>query len=69
MIDAGIGQTHLNSVLTVMDIPSIGSKALKVHERKVDKVIEKVAEESCLESIRLETTLTMQEANEEEIIL
>ncbi|XP_014471570.1 PREDICTED: uncharacterized protein LOC106742804 [Dinoponera quadriceps] len=64
MIDAGIGETHVNSLLTSMDVPSIGPKTIKIHERVVGKAIEEVAEGSCLKSIQLEKKLTVKVAKE-----
>ena len=47
MIDSGIGETHINSVLSAIDIPPVCHKPLKKCERVVDQALEKGAKESC----------------------
>ena len=49
-LNAGIGQTHVNSLLSCLDVPSINHVTFKVREREVGKVVESVAEASCMES-------------------
>ena len=65
MIDAGLGETQLNSFLTAMNIPDISTSLLKRQERVIGKAIEEVAEESCRENLRLEKELTI--ANNEAV--
>ena len=49
-LNAGIGQTHVNSLLSCLNVPSINHVTFKAREREVGKVIESVAETSCRES-------------------
>lgn len=49
MINAGIGETHLNVVLTAMNIPHINQGTLKKRERECGVVIESVARAACAE--------------------
>ena len=60
MIDAGIGESHVNTFLSAMDVPSYSPQLMKKHERIVGPVIEEVAEESCIQSIRLEKEKTLE---------
>ncbi|XP_066596255.1 uncharacterized protein [Prorops nasuta] len=59
MIDGGLGETHLNSLLSAMNIPAVSDTTVKKYERLVGPAIEKVAVESCVESIRIEKALTL----------
>ncbi|KAK2554197.1 hypothetical protein P5673_024556 [Acropora cervicornis] len=47
--NAGIGQTHVNSILSCMNVPSINHITFKARERE-GKVVESVAEASCMET-------------------
>ena len=49
-LNAGIGQTHVNSLFSCLNVPSVNHVTFKVREREVGKAIESVAEASCLES-------------------
>ena len=67
MIDAGLGEAQINSVLSAMNIPNLAPKALKGYERQVGCAIEEVAIESCIKSVQLEkkeTIKALQEENE-----
>uniref|UniRef100_A0ABD2X077 Mutator-like transposase domain-containing protein n=1 Tax=Trichogramma kaykai TaxID=54128 RepID=A0ABD2X077_9HYME len=57
-VDAGIGETQLNALLTSMNIEPVSSSLLKRYERKVGKCIEKAAIESCSQSLEEEISLT-----------
>ena len=59
MIDAGIGESQINTVLSSLNVPAVTAPLLKRHERIVGTAIEAVAQESCLESIRLENEITL----------
>uniref|UniRef100_A0ABD2WA33 Mutator-like transposase domain-containing protein n=1 Tax=Trichogramma kaykai TaxID=54128 RepID=A0ABD2WA33_9HYME len=61
-LDAGIGESQLNSLLTSMNIETVSSALLKRYERKIGKCIEEVAIESCSQSLEEEKTLA-QSAN------
>lgn len=51
MLDAGIGATHVNLVLTSLNIPAVSEKTLKSREREIGPAIEQVAKTSCNESL------------------
>ncbi|XP_018394044.1 PREDICTED: uncharacterized protein LOC108772893 [Cyphomyrmex costatus] len=59
MIDHGLGETHINGLFAAANFQTISPAFLKKTERRVGKAIEKVAKESCLESIRLEKKETL----------
>ena len=53
-LHAGIGQTHINNVLSTINIPTINSSTFKRREREVGKAIENVAKASCGDSVTKE---------------
>ncbi|KAJ8671439.1 hypothetical protein QAD02_002698 [Eretmocerus hayati] len=65
MIDAGIGVTHVNTLLSALNSPTINHNTLKRYERIIGPAIEAVAKKSCIESIRLEKELTVRALNSE----
>lgn len=62
MIDAGIGPSQLNSLLTALDIPAISFKTLKNSENDVRTAITNIADESCEQALLLEKQLTIEES-------
>ena len=54
MLHAGIGVTHVNALLTSINLPAVGQNTLKAREREVGPAIEAVARNSCLEGLQLE---------------
>lgn len=64
MVHAGIGETHVNVFLTTLGLPSVSSKTLKKHERKVGPAIEKVAEMGCEDACREEKELQLETGTE-----
>ena len=50
-LHAGIGQTHINNVLSTSNIPTINSATLKQRERGFGKTIEIVARANCQDSL------------------
>jgi hypothetical protein len=42
-----LGHTHVNHLLSTMNIPTISHKAYKAREREVGHCVETVAQESC----------------------
>lgn len=54
MIDAGLGETQVNSFYTAQDVPHIHTGLLKKYERTVGREIEVLAKESMEESLLLE---------------
>ncbi|XP_056006937.1 DNA polymerase III PolC-type-like [Ostrea edulis] len=47
MINSGLGETHLNTFLAVLNVPGISKQGLKEREREVGNTLKKMAEESC----------------------
>ena len=47
MLDAGVGETHVNNLLACLDIPPMCHKTFKKCERRVGVVLEKQAKSSC----------------------
>jgi hypothetical protein len=46
-LHAGMGHTHVNHLLSTMNIPTISHKAYKAREREVGHCVETVAQENC----------------------
>ena len=59
MIDAGIGETHVNNLLTALDIPPVCHKSLKKSERVVGTALERMAHGSCKKNLEEECRLTI----------
>lgn len=64
MLDAGVGPSHINTILSSVDIPTISPKTFKKYERQVGGAIEQVCTESCSEAIQLEKKLTLEKESE-----
>ena len=56
-LHAGVGETHLKSILSVMNIPPMSRATFKARERETGKAVESVAKVSCEEVIRKEKQL------------
>jgi len=54
MLHAGIGPTHVNALLSSINIPVIGDSTLKAREREIGPAIEEVAKSSCITSMEEE---------------
>jgi hypothetical protein len=50
-LHAGIGETHLKSILSVMNIPPMSRASFKARERETGTAVEAVAKVSCEETI------------------
>lgn len=50
MLHAGVGPTHVNALLSSMNIPPIARNTLKRREREVGPAVEKVAKRSCTDA-------------------
>ena len=61
MLHAGIGPTHVNVILTSMNVPAVSENTLKAREREVGPVIENVAKSSCLEALEREESCWVSE--------
>ncbi|XP_066596275.1 uncharacterized protein [Prorops nasuta] len=64
MLDAGIGEIKINTLLLALNVPSVTDKSLKRYERCVGPVIEEVANKSCVDAIEAEKYLTFQHQKE-----
>ena len=59
MIHAGVGETHLNNILSTIDIPPVSHKTLKKAEREIGRALEQTAKASCLTHLEKERQLTL----------
>ena len=59
-LDAGIGETHLNTILTTMNIPAISRSTFKRREREVGLAVEKVAKKSCIDVVTKEREMEIE---------
>ena len=46
-LHAGIGQTHINNVLSTLNAPTLNSVTFELREREVGKAVESIAKSSC----------------------
>lgn len=60
MLDAGAGETDMNTIMTAMNMPAVNDKILKRHERIVGTAIEKLADKTCLDAVRQEKEFTLE---------
>ena len=70
-LDTGIGETHLNRILSTMNIPTISRASFKKREREVGSVISIVAKKSCEDVTIIEknsAVLTGAEPDENDLI-
>ena len=49
-LNAGIGHTHVNSLLSCLDIPTVNYVTFKARGREIGKAVESIANDSRLES-------------------
>ena len=61
MIHAGIGPTHVNSLISTMNIPPMRPNCLKRREREIGPTLEKVAKRVCKDAYWEECKLTDQD--------
>lgn len=59
-----MGNTHLNRVLTALNIPLFNWSTFKTHEKEVGKGMEEMAQESCKASALEERMLTIENVEE-----
>ena len=62
------GPTALSNFKSTLNILPIHHKSLKRRERKIGKVVEKAAKESCIEKAKLERQFSSPDAGEDEIV-
>ena len=58
-LNGGIGHTHVNSLLSCLDIPTVNHVTFKTREREVGKAVEHVANESYVVSCCKEREMAM----------
>lgn len=54
-----MGNTHLNKLLSGLNIPEVNCNTFKTYEKEVGKVLEKMAQESCMRAAVEERQLTI----------
>jgi len=59
VLDGGFGLSHFNAVLSALNVPPVTDKLFKRNERFMGPSIEKIAQDSCRSSIRLEKEITI----------
>ncbi|XP_066016700.1 uncharacterized protein [Pocillopora verrucosa] len=69
MLHAGIGPTHVNELLSSINVPSLVESTLKAREREVGPQIEKLVKESCLESLESERNLWKEDSEKENVAI
>ena len=69
MLHVGIGPTHVNESLSSINVPSLGESTLKDRKREVRPQIEKLAKESCLESLESERNLWKEDNEKENVAI
>ena len=69
MLHVGIGPTHVNESLSSINVPSLGESTLKARKREVRPQIEKLAKESCLESLESERNLWKEDNEKENVAI
>ncbi|KAJ8670722.1 hypothetical protein QAD02_001981 [Eretmocerus hayati] len=60
MLDAGIGETKVNTVMSAINIPTVSATAMKRYERRVGQALETLALSSCEEALIEEKALTIE---------
>ena len=69
MLHAGIGPTHVDELLSSINVPSVGQSTLKAREREIGPQIEKLAKESCLESLESAGNLWKEDIEKENVAI
>lgn len=64
MLHAGIGPSHVNALLTSINIPPVSQSTFKAREREVGPAIEEVAKASCEEAMEVEKECWRKETEE-----
>jgi len=57
MVNAGIGEMQMNSVLSYLNLPTISSRTIKKREREIGSSIQAVAKQSCVDAVHEEIRL------------
>ncbi|KAK0177137.1 hypothetical protein PV328_001216 [Microctonus aethiopoides] len=59
VIDAGIGEAHMNTILSALKIPHVTGSLIQKYFKLVTPAFKSVADESCQKSIQLERKTTI----------
>ena len=51
MLDAGLGETKVNTLMSAINIPAAPSTSMKPWERQVGTAIEQLAQKTCIQAI------------------
>ncbi|XP_053392628.1 uncharacterized protein LOC128555142 [Mercenaria mercenaria] len=62
MINAGIGESQMNNILSYINLPTIAQRTLKKREREISSSITAVAKDSCTDAVNEEIML-LEEVN------
>lgn len=57
MIDVGLGEKHVNSLLSALNIPTISPRSIKCRERELVPHLSEMAEETCRKSLEEEVSM------------
>lgn len=57
MINTGLGETQINSLLAALNIPGLSQRHLKKREREIGEKIAEFAQETCDDALDEETEL------------
>lgn len=60
MLHAGIGESHVNNLLSALNVPGIHQKSLKRREREAGKGLEPLTEKSVSDALVLEISKTQE---------
>lgn len=69
MLHAGIGPTHVNALLSSINLPAIGQNTLKAREREIGPAIEKVAVKSCEQALEVEKGYWRKGETEQDLVV
>ena len=62
-LHTGVGNTHLNNLLSTLNVPAMNSSTFKNREREAGKAIELVARNSCQQFLNLEREKAIENGN------
>lgn len=62
-LHAGVGNTHLNNLLSTLNVPAMNSSTFKTREREAGKAIELVAKNSCEQFLNRERDKAIENGN------
>ena len=62
-LHTGVGSTHLNNLLSTLNVPAMNSSTFKNREREAGKAIELAAKNSCQQFLNLEREKAIENGN------